>query len=835
MNKAVIMAGGFGTRLRPLTTNIPKPMAPILNIPMMEHIVDLLKKHNIMDIVSLLYFQPETITSHFEDGSKYGIKMNYVMAQADYGTAGAVKNGFEHLDSRFIIISGDVLTDFDLTKAIEFHKSKRSKATILLTRVTKPLHYGIVMTDDEGRITRFLEKPSWGQVFSDTINTGIYILEPEVLELIPFRQEFDFSKDLFPEMLHQKMPLYGYISEGYWRDVGNLNEYQNGQNDALNVVVDVKRNGIKKDESYIGEDCRIASTVKLKGKNIIGKNVEIGEHSVLAECVIGDNCKIGMGADLVRTTVWKNTEIGDFTDLTDDVICSNVKVGANATIEENVFIADNCIIGAKAKLRPNIKLWPNKVVEQGAALSHSLVQEEKWLNELFTGSRISGASNYEIDPEFGTKLGMAIGMTFGAGNSVLVSRDSDRVSRIIKRCIAAGIASVGINVNDLQTTSIPQTRQEIRSSARYAGGFHVRKSPRYPEKIDIIIFNEEGRDIGIERTKKVERYFFGEEIKRVNPEKVGSIRYPERSREIYIERFGESIKAELIKERKFKILMDYSYGLAAAIFPSILGSMGVQTISMHDYVDPMMFKTDPMNDSEGNEEIAKIMKSLGYELGFRMETGAEKISLIDERGVWYEPMRMLAIVTKLFLESNKDKEPYKIAVSIVASSEIEQIAKEYNVEVIRVQNSHSAMMEATRDPKVLFVGGVWGGFIFSEFLFASDAMFTVGKILEMLAKTGMKFPELDDALPRRYQHSINLECPKELKGTVMRRAMQHSEEMNRELVEGVKIFFDGDSILLIPEMEIDAFTIIGESNEYDSAVKLAKKYHTLASQWRDEE
>jgi mannose-1-phosphate guanylyltransferase/phosphomannomutase len=160
MNKAVIMAGGFGTRLRPLTTKIPKPMVPIMNQPMMEHIINLLKSHHIKDIVSVLYFQPESITNYFKDGSMFDIKMQYVQAVADYGTAGSVKNAQEHLPERFIIISGDVLTDFDLTKAINFHIEKQSKATILLTHHPTPLQYGIVMTDAEGKITRFLEKPS---------------------------------------------------------------------------------------------------------------------------------------------------------------------------------------------------------------------------------------------------------------------------------------------------------------------------------------------------------------------------------------------------------------------------------------------------------------------------------------------------------------------------------------------------------------------------------------------------------------------------------------------------------------------------------------------------
>ena len=214
MKKAVIMAGGFGTRLRPLTMSVPKPMVPLANKPMMGHIVDLLKRHGVSDMVSVLYFQPEHITNYFGDGSGHGIHMEYITAEADYGTAGAVKNAQEKLTERFIIISGDVLTDFDISAAVKFHEEHKAMATIVLTRVPQPLQYGIVMTSEEGRITRFLEKPSWGEVFSDTINTGIYILEPEVLDLIPAKTEFDFSKDLYPLMLQKQLPLFGYVAQG---------------------------------------------------------------------------------------------------------------------------------------------------------------------------------------------------------------------------------------------------------------------------------------------------------------------------------------------------------------------------------------------------------------------------------------------------------------------------------------------------------------------------------------------------------------------------------------------------------------------------------------------
>ena len=200
------MAGGFGTRLRPLTNHLPKPMVPMANRPMMEHIIELLKKNSITDLTALLYFQPELISGYLGDGSSLGVDLDYITLTVDLGTAGAVGSAMRRIGGTetTLIISGDVLTDIDLNKAVEFHKKSKAIATIVLTRVENPLAFGIVITDETGRIVRFLEKPGWGEVFSDTINTGIYILEQEVLEYIPKDKEFDFSKDLFPTLLKNK-------------------------------------------------------------------------------------------------------------------------------------------------------------------------------------------------------------------------------------------------------------------------------------------------------------------------------------------------------------------------------------------------------------------------------------------------------------------------------------------------------------------------------------------------------------------------------------------------------------------------------------------------------
>src|SRR5919202_5348938 len=234
--KAVIMAGGQGTRLRPLTSNQPKPMIPIVNVPCMEHILRLLTNHGLTDVVVTLQFMPEEIQDYFGDGSDWNANIRYSIEAAPAGTAGSVKLAEEHLkDDRILVISGDALTDADLTRVIRFHEEKGAEATMVLKSVENPLDFGIVITEEDGRISRFLEKPAWGQVFSDTVNTGIYVLEPSVLQEIPSEEEYDFSKELFPKLLEAGRPLYGYITEDYWQDIGTLEQYMQAQRDVLDA------------------------------------------------------------------------------------------------------------------------------------------------------------------------------------------------------------------------------------------------------------------------------------------------------------------------------------------------------------------------------------------------------------------------------------------------------------------------------------------------------------------------------------------------------------------------------------------------------------------------
>ncbi|HHY80407.1 MAG TPA: nucleotidyltransferase family protein, partial [Thermoanaerobacter sp.] len=221
--KGIIMAGGEGSRLRPLTADIPKPMVPVANKPAIKHIVEHLHKYGIKDLAVTLFYLPQKIKKYLEE--EYGDEIKFYIEDKPLGTAGSVKNARDFLNDTFIVMSGDVITDVNIKEAYEFHRKKGAKVTLILTRVDVPLEYGVVIVDEEGKIKKFLEKPSWGEVFSDTVNTGIYIIEPEILEFIPQDKPFDFSKDLFPMLLKNDIPMYGYITGGYWCDIGNTNQY----------------------------------------------------------------------------------------------------------------------------------------------------------------------------------------------------------------------------------------------------------------------------------------------------------------------------------------------------------------------------------------------------------------------------------------------------------------------------------------------------------------------------------------------------------------------------------------------------------------------------------
>jgi mannose-1-phosphate guanylyltransferase/phosphomannomutase len=827
--KAVVMAGGFGTRMRPLTEKLPKPMAYVANRPMMEHVVRLLAKGGIQDLEVLLYFYPEKITSYFGDGSRWGVRINYIGAEADYGTAGAVKNAEELLDGTFLVISADIITDFDLSKAIEFHREHEAAATIVLTRVPNPLQYGIILTDEDGRIDRFLEKPSWGEVFSDTINTGIYILEPEVLSLIPEKKNFDFSKNLFPAMLSRGDRLLGHIAEGYWKDVGNLSEYLNVHLDILAGKAAIEFEGKRAGTGnvWIGEDTHVEYTAELKNV-VLGKNCSVSGEAVVENSVLGDGCIVEDGAVIQSSVVWPRTTIHKGARLLENIIGSDCEIRGHAFLAERAVIGDHCRIGTGAVVKANVKVWPHKVVEDGAVLSSSLIWGEKWARSLFGAYGIYGLANLEISPEFAAKLGAAYAATFGRKVVLSTSRDSHKASRMINRAIMTGMLSVGVDVHDYGVTPMPVVRFLSRSHRDERGGVHTRKSPFNPKFIDLKFFDDTGLDLSMALEKNIESLFFREDFVRADIEETGQITFPVGGFETYVDGFLKSVDAKAIRGRGFNIVIDYSYGASALIYPRILGRLGVETVALNAMLDPEKITRTQEEFDKGLHHLSAIARSLSADFGVMIDTGGEKIFLIDEKGDVLSDWVALQIFCLLACRQNRKG---LVGVPVTASRNIEKIAARFGMAVVRSRTLPRSLVETAAREGVEFVGDGNGGYVFPRFQPAFDGMFGIVKLMELLAGEDRALSDILREVPPTVFVQKKIPCAWEHKGALMRVLATHAKGKPSQFIDGVKIFHGEDWILFYPSQDEAYFHLCVEAEDRRNAEALMVHYTDLFSSW----
>jgi mannose-1-phosphate guanylyltransferase/phosphomannomutase len=833
--KGIIMAGGFGTRLKPLTINRPKPMVPVANRPMMEHIVELLKRHGITDLISILYFQPEHITSHFGDGSEFGVRMRYVTADADYGTAGAVRNAADLIgDERVLVISGDVLTDFDLSEAVRTHDERGAEATIALTVVENPLAFGIVITDAAtGRIERFLEKPTWGQVFSDTINTGIYILEASALMRVAPKTNVDFSKDLFPAMLADGAALYGHVAHGYWRDVGNIEEYRRANHDALTGRVELALPGESREEGkgrLLGERGAAAGLdLKIAGTVLLGRSSSVGSNVSLENVIVGPGSEVGDGADLRDVVLWEGCRIGPRARMSESVCAADVQVGRGAMVREKSILSDGAEVGDFAVVGPNVKVWPGKVVEERAVLTHSLIWGEAWERSLFNNARVSGIPNYELTPEMAARLGGAYGAVLGPGANVVASRDADRASRMLNRALMTGFMSTGVNVEDLREMPIPVVRHTVHHGSE-AGGFHVRRSPFDSKVVDILFFGPDGRDLPPDKTQSIERLFAREDFSRAGPEGTGDLNFPIRIVEGYYEHFLAEVSRDLIASRHFSIVVDFAFGSTAQVFPRLLGALDVGTVSLDAFPVPGRQSRTDEDFRMAKRRLSGIVRSVGSDLGIWIDPGGEVLHLVDDAGKVLSPELAQAVFVQLALDHLGVR---TVAIPVTSSSAVARCIGAAGAELVWTKTEHHAMMGSAASADM--VAGTRGEFIFSSFMPAYDAMFSVVKLLEALARSELSLRDLADAVPPIHVAQNRIACPWGKRGAVMRRLLEATETAERDLVDGVKIWTEENEwALIIPHSHRSYFVVTVEGPDPEATEALLDRHSKLVERWRDE-
>ncbi|MBE0429309.1 MAG: NTP transferase domain-containing protein [Thermoleophilia bacterium] len=820
--KAVVMAGGEGTRLRPLTSNQPKPMVPIVNKPCMEHIIELLAKNGLNDIIVTLAFLPQNIRGYFGDGSSLGVSIEYSVEESPLGTAGSVKNAAEHLDDTFIVISGDALTDFDLTEVIDFHKSKDAMITIALKSVENPLEFGVVIVDEDRHIKQFLEKPSWGQVFSDLVNTGIYVLEPEIFNYIPEGAIYDFSKELFPKMLARGKPMYGYPIEGYWQDIGNINQFLRANHDALDGKVKVNIPGIRLRENiYIGEKLNLDSIDNIRGPALIGNYVKIDSKAKIQPySILGNNVIVKDNAETDHCVIDSNTYVGSGAKISGSIIGKNCDIKPAANIYSNAAIGDECSIGDHSMIASNVKIYPFKVIEAGAHVYSSIIWEWRALSTLFGKDGVSGLVNVDITSELALKLAMAYGTTLDKGDQVCCSRDESPASRMIKRAMVSGLNSTGVNVRDLGVTPAAVNRYEMKNG-RAAGGIHVRVSAWHPEVMQILFFEPPGSPVSASTERDIEKYFNRHDYRRAFYTEIGKIRYPGRSTEEYVEGLLSIWDVDRIKNRHFRFVMDHSYSSASLIASRLLAKLGAEIISLNTFLDEDKSAAISRMESD-SVRMQKLVLSVGADLGITIDNAAEKMFLVDENGAEIPAEKALFLMVKLMAGSVKEG---TIALPLTVSGLAERLVEGTGVRIERTKVSQAALTEAASQPDIIFAGSVTGDYIFPGFLPAQDALMSMGKVLELLAVTEKPLSELVAEIPDTTLLRETKSCPWALKGAAMREIFESvSEGENVDRRDGIKVFHREGWAQILPSPDEPLFEIYAEGKTLEDSQALLEHY-----------
>ena len=818
--KAVIMAGGEGTRLRPLTSNAPKPLLPLVDKPMMEHIVELLRSHGFDDIVVTVAFMANAIRNYFGDGSEFGVRMAYATEESPLGTAGSVRNAMDHLTERFLVISGDVLTDIDLSAIVKFHDERDALATIGLAHVDNPLEFGIVITKDDGSIERFLEKPTWGQVFSDTINTGIFVLEPEIFDYIAPDQSVDFSSEVFPALLTDGKPLYGAITDGYWEDVGTLDAYISAHRDILDGKVKANVPGFElNDGVWLGEGADIHPDARVIGPSVIGDNCRIEAGATIGPyAVLGQNVRVRSEAVLERTVVHDNAYLGSAVRVRGTVVGRSCDLRNGARTEEGVVLGDECFIGEDALLASGVKVYPFKTVEAGAIVNDSIVWESRGARSLFGRNGVSGLANVDITPEFATKVAMAYGSMLKKGTTVITSRDSSRSARMLKRAMMAGLQASGVNVEDLEVASVPVTRFIVRRPAN-GGGITIRLVHNDPQSVIIRFFDADGLDITEETQRKIERLYGREDFRRVFPGEIGEIGFVPRALDHYATALESTVDVERIRTAGFKLVVDYAYGSVSFAMPNVLAKLGLDVLAVNPYASTSGMLRDDLAHHSGG--VADLVRASGASLGAVIDPDGERLILIDDEGhILSDTEALLALIHLLPAKILGDK----IAVPVSTTRAAAELADRQGTSIRWTKLSNPALMDAATEAGVGFAGNQSGQFILPGFMPAFDAAATLVKVLDLLAFHDIRLSAVVAELPKGHVVHETVVTPWEQKGAVMRSLVEHSKGRDVELVDGIKVLHGDGWALALPDPEEPITHIWAEAPSDGDARRLAQEY-----------
>lgn len=764
------MAGGEGARLRPLTCDRPKPLVPVCNRPVLAYILDLLRTHGFREVHLTLGYHGEQIQTAVRDGLATGLSLHVSLEREPLGTAGSVAALRAALTEPFLVISGDALTDMDLTALVQQHRRSGAAVTLALHRAPNPLEYGVVLTAPDGRIARFLEKPGWGEAFSDTVNTGIYVMNPEVLKGIPPGRCMDFSRAVFPALLQAGAHLQGWLAPGYWCDIGDLKAYLQANLDLLAGRLSLTPPGREVAPGlWLEGDAEIAEGVEIRGPALVGPGCRLGRGARLADgVVLGAGAALEPHASLKRSVVWAGVWVGARAALRGAVAAGGARVGDGASAYEGAVLGPDCVLEPGATLRPGVRLWPGKCVPAGATLHHSVV----WGDGRPAGAPagcLRGRLGVDLLPEEALRVGTALGAVLEPG-ALAVGADPVPAAQLLKQALAAGMLAAGRPVVDTGRTVAPVTAWAVRHRGA-AGGCHVRGAGG---ELLAVLLDARGLPLGREAARKLEGLLARADFPRAGAAAAGSTEAYLQAEWLYLEAMTAALDAGAVRRRRLRL------GLAApegwVVASRWADRLGVALVPPGHPAD-LAAGIDPLRATwwlAGPE---------GFPLG-------EEVTL--------------ALTVLLELHGAGGGDP---VLPVTAPRALEGLCARFG-----------------RHPRRVRLADYHPG----------DPLLALGRLLEWMAQEGLDQAALLERLPPLPVRRLAVPCPWAARARVMRRLLEEHPGQVEEMLDGLRLRGPGGHALLLPDPEQPLYRVYGEGDTPEAADAVARYFGERVAGLADE-
>lgn len=824
--QAVVTAGGAGTRLRPLTTAVPKALLPIVGEPMLSRVVRHLGACGVDRCVVTLQHQASVVLKYINADRIGAVDLRYVTEPRPLGTAGSVRFALGWLDdSHILVISGDCLTDMDVRSLYERHLAAGADLTMALARRSDPRDFGLVSLEPDGRVLGMIEKPSWGEVAGDTVNTGIYVVSQRVLEVIAADQPVDWAKDVIPGLIDGGGLVMGHVLDGYWEDVGSFAAYARAQRDVLDGSVDsdidafevapgvrvatgaeVSPDATVIPPVYIGPFAKVEAGAVVGPYAVVGTNTLIRTRAVVDHCVLHPNVFIDSDANLRGAVVGRATE-----------------VRAGARILDGAVIADNCTIMDGAVIDTDVLIYPGKTIDEGTVVDESVVWESATQRQVFGNHGVRGIVNVDMTPERIVRLAAAFATTLPKGATVTVGRDQSRAARSLNRALAGALTAAGLDVRDLRAVTSALVRNDTE---RYAdGGVFLRTTPGRPDSLDVLFFDGHGAEINTQRREAIERIFTRKEFRRPLPSDIGDIRSPHRVLDDYANDVEGVVNVEAIRRAAPRIVVDAGGGLSMGALSIIMGRLGLDALTVGASLEEDAAADPKPARDAALLRLGSLVTSSGSVLGARLGPVGERLSVVDERGARIDDGRMLLVLMDLVAAHHHAG---AVAVPVTASRLAEQVAAFHGVQVRRIGARSSDLASVAQQSDVILAGDGQGRFVLPALGPGPDAVGALVTLLWLMVESSLTLSELDGRIPEAAVRTRSVPVAWHRRGESMRRVREEAAGRPLDTLDGIRVLeANGNWCLVLPDDDRAALTLHAEAADKATAEALLDRWEAV--------